>query len=216
MLNIFSILTTCILLFAACCFCVHNEVLVLQLFYLQSCLICRKENLDKLLLSNQSLDPRELFAQKCSFNLSDGNLQLISVINLFRLLLLLNLSSLACSLQFFQFTYHNVASDKFPFDGLSAIRHCQITSSTVVHMLGRHFLVCQKLINVAENLFLVEYQNLAGHVLPHLYTYLGITNLYQPSYVYENLSGQYSNYRDYGYKPDGKVTTTIHLETKTT
>jgi hypothetical protein len=31
----------------------------------------RKENLDKLLLSNQSLDPRELFAQKCSFNLSD-------------------------------------------------------------------------------------------------------------------------------------------------
>lgn len=145
MLNIFSILTTCILLFAACCFCVHNEVLVLQLFYLQSCLICRKENLDKLLLSNQSLDPRELFAQKCSFNLSDGNLQLISVINLFRLLLLLNLSSLACSLQFFQFTYHNVASDKFPFDGLSAIRHCQITSSTVVHMLGRHFLVCQKI-----------------------------------------------------------------------
>ncbi|KAF0913820.1 hypothetical protein E2562_024906 [Oryza meyeriana var. granulata] len=31
----------------------------------------RKENLDKLLLPNQTLDPRELFAQKCSFNLSD-------------------------------------------------------------------------------------------------------------------------------------------------
>ncbi|KAL5201060.1 hypothetical protein ABZP36_035414 [Zizania latifolia] len=31
----------------------------------------RKENLDKTLLSNQTSDPREIFAQKCSFNLSD-------------------------------------------------------------------------------------------------------------------------------------------------
>uniref|UniRef100_J3MYG5 Inner centromere protein ARK-binding domain-containing protein n=2 Tax=Oryza brachyantha TaxID=4533 RepID=J3MYG5_ORYBR len=30
----------------------------------------RKENLDKLLLANHTLDPREIFAQKCSFNLS--------------------------------------------------------------------------------------------------------------------------------------------------
>uniref|UniRef100_A0A0E0M2G6 Inner centromere protein ARK-binding domain-containing protein n=1 Tax=Oryza punctata TaxID=4537 RepID=A0A0E0M2G6_ORYPU len=42
------------------------------------------------------------------------------------------------------------------------------------------------------------------------------TTWLQPSYVYVNLSGQYSNYRDYGYKPECKVTTTIHLETKTT
>lgn len=37
-------------------------------------LIFRKENLNKILLSNQALDPREVFAQKRSFILSDGKL----------------------------------------------------------------------------------------------------------------------------------------------
>jgi hypothetical protein len=46
-----------------------------------SFLICREESLVRILLSdNQGLDPREIFARKCSFNLSHGNLAFITML----------------------------------------------------------------------------------------------------------------------------------------
>lgn len=55
--------------------------LMLPLNNMFSFLISREENLVKILLSdNQTLDPREVFAQKSSFKLSDGNLAFITIL----------------------------------------------------------------------------------------------------------------------------------------
>ena len=45
-----------------------------------SSLICRGENLEKILLSNYALDHREIFSRKCSSNLSESNLRSINIL----------------------------------------------------------------------------------------------------------------------------------------
>ena len=45
-----------------------------------SSLICRGENLEKILLSNYALDHREIFSRKCSSNLSESNLPSINIL----------------------------------------------------------------------------------------------------------------------------------------
>jgi len=45
-----------------------------------SSLICRGENLEKILLSNYALDHRKIFSRKCSSNLSESNLRSINIL----------------------------------------------------------------------------------------------------------------------------------------
>ena len=52
----------------------------LRLLMTWSSLICRGENLEKILLSNYALDHREIFSRKCSSNLSESNLRSINIL----------------------------------------------------------------------------------------------------------------------------------------
>ena len=80
-----------------------------------SSLICRGENLEKILLSNYALDHRKIFSRKCSSNLSESNLPSIKYPSRLTLLCKLLPLTLLFPLQFVQSIFHNVVSDEFLF-----------------------------------------------------------------------------------------------------
>jgi hypothetical protein len=68
-------------------------------------LIFREENLDKILLSNQSLDPAEIFARKGCFILSDGKLSPTIFVMAYEHSFLAIFVTLSCFLRFLQFLH---------------------------------------------------------------------------------------------------------------
>lgn len=78
-------------------------------------LICRGEDLEKILLSNYALDHREIFAQKSSSNLSESKSPIHQYP--FQLTLFWKVPPLTFMfpLQFVQSTFRNVFSDEFLF-----------------------------------------------------------------------------------------------------
>ena len=109
----------------------------LRLLMTWSSLICRGENLEKILLSNYALDHREIFSRKCSSNLSESNLRSINILvdQLYyarcyhlQCCFLCSLSS-PYSTTWFQMSLHfffwkKGVPDEFPFDELLVICCC--------------------------------------------------------------------------------------------